>query len=367
MKRVMIYAYTQFNLGDDLFIKVLCERYPKTNFVLYAPRRYKVTFKEIKNIIFYPSDSIINRGVNYLFRKLGLNEIIRKVLVRKCNAVVQIGGSLFIQGDNWEDILEHTKEMKPNNKPFYLLGTNFGPYKNNAFYESYKNIFGDYTDICFRDQYSYDLFKDLNNTRLADDIIFQLKTQKIQVQENNIVISVIKPSIRKHLSQYDEIYYNKVKDIAIYFIEKGYYVTLMSFCELEGDKEAVGKIVDLIPSEFLEKVKEHYYTTNIEDTLNVIAQSSFIVATRFHSMILGWVFNKPVFPIVYSEKMTNVMKDVGFKGFYTDFKNINNVKPEQVFECIKTNLIDVSKQVDKAEEHFSKLDEYINNDLAKLK
>ncbi|MGF9741820.1 polysaccharide pyruvyl transferase family protein [Priestia megaterium] len=367
MKRVMIYAYTQFNLGDDLFIKVLCERYPKTNFVLYAPSRYKITFKEIKNITFYPSDSIITRGVNYLFRRLGLNEVIRRVLVRRCNAVVQIGGSLFIQGDNWKGVLEHTKAMKPKDKPFYLLGTNFGPYKNNDFYESYKDVFGDYTDICFRDQYSYDLFKDLNNTRLADDIIFQLKTQKNQKQENNIIISVIKPSIRKHLSQYDEVYYDKIKDIAIYFIKKGYYVTLMSFCELEGDKEAVGKIVDLIPSEFSERVKKHYYTTNIEDTLNVMAQSSFIVATRFHSMILGWVFNKPVFPIVYSEKMTNVMKDVGFKGFYTDFKNINNVKPEQVFECIKTNLIDVSKQVDKAEEHFSKLDEYINNDLAKLK
>ncbi|WP_142339109.1 polysaccharide pyruvyl transferase family protein [Priestia megaterium] len=359
MKRVMIYAYTQFNLGDDLFIKVLCERYPNTNFVLYAPSRYKITFKEINNITFYPSDSIINRGVNYLFRKLGLNEVIRRILVRRCNAVVQIGGSLFIQGENWKGILEHTEAMKPKDKPFYLLGTNFGPYSNSDFYESYKEIFRNYTDICFRDQYSYNLFKDLNNTRLADDVIFQLKTQQIRKQENNIIISVIKPSIREHLSQYDEIYYNKIKDIAIYFIEKGYYVTLMSFCELEGDKEAVENIVDLIPSEFSVRVKKHYYTTNIEDTLNLIAQSSFIVATRFHSMILGWVFNKPVFPIIYSEKMTNVMKDVGFKGLFTDFKNINSVKPEQVFECIQMNLLDVSKQVKRAEGHFEKLDKYL--------
>src|SRR5699024_1160694 len=45
MKKVMVYAYSQFNLGDDLFIKILCERYPETQFVLYAPKQYKRCFQ----------------------------------------------------------------------------------------------------------------------------------------------------------------------------------------------------------------------------------------------------------------------------------------------------------------------------------
>src|SRR5690625_2356463 len=53
MKKVMVYAYTQFNLGDDLFIKILCERYPETQFVLYAPKKYKRCFQGMRNILFF--------------------------------------------------------------------------------------------------------------------------------------------------------------------------------------------------------------------------------------------------------------------------------------------------------------------------
>ncbi|KRF60809.1 hypothetical protein ASG99_07685 [Bacillus sp. Soil768D1] len=362
MKKVMIYAYTQFNLGDDLFIKILCERYPNTRFVLYADRKYKLTFRDINNISFYSNNSIIVKGINYIFRKLKVGDFFRDILARSSDAGVQIGGSLFIQKDNWKDRFKYTNVLKSKGKPFFLLGANFGPFYDKDYFEKYRCIFKEYEDICFREKYSYDLFKDLGNVRMADDIIFQLKKQKIKEQENNIVISVIKPSIRAQLSNYDEIYYNKIRDIAIHFIEKGYYVTLMSFCELEGDKEAIENIVDLIPIKNLNRVKKHYYTVNIEETINTIAKSSFIVATRFHAMILGWVFNKPVFPIVYSSKMTNVINDVGFKGFYTDFENISNVTPEIVYKCIETNLIDVSMQVKNSEKHFEKLDKllYLN-------
>lgn len=67
MKKIIIYAYTKFNLGDDLFIKVLCERYPKTKFIIYAPKDYKKCFKDIKNIKCYSSQSILNRAINYIY------------------------------------------------------------------------------------------------------------------------------------------------------------------------------------------------------------------------------------------------------------------------------------------------------------
>ena len=39
-----------------------------------------------------------------------------------------------------------------------------------------------------------------------------------------------------------------------------------------------------------------------------------IVATRVHAMILGWVLGKNVVPVIYSEKQTQVLADVGFSG-----------------------------------------------------
>ena len=49
MKKVKVYAYTRQNLGDDLFLKILCERYKNTKFILYAPEVYKEIFKNDNN------------------------------------------------------------------------------------------------------------------------------------------------------------------------------------------------------------------------------------------------------------------------------------------------------------------------------
>ncbi|RDU37122.1 hypothetical protein DRW41_10590 [Neobacillus piezotolerans] len=360
MKKVMVYAYTTFNLGDDLFIKILCQRYPNTNFVLYAPRDYKLLFKDVNNLTIFPNDSLMVRGINFAVNAVCRSDFfVRKVIAKSCDIGVFIGGSLFIQGENWREGLKNIKNMRIENKPFFLLGANFGPYKEKDYFLEYKAVFEEFTDICFREKHSYKMFDQLSNVRMGDDIIFQLKREETEKQDNNILISVIKPSVRKYLANYDEIYYKKVKDIAVYFIEKGYRVTLMSFCELEGDNEAVKTVMNLIPKTYLKNITTFLYKLDIEKALKVIANSSFIVATRFHSMILGWIYKKPVYPIVYSEKMTNVMKDIGFKGLFTDFENIYSLEPKQVFESMKTNLIDVSNQVINSERHFEKLDKYL--------
>ncbi|WP_226667506.1 polysaccharide pyruvyl transferase family protein [Metabacillus litoralis] len=362
MKTIMIYAYTNYNLGDDLFIQILCKKYPKIKFVLYTPdKKYKHIFKNINNLKCLSYDLLSIRMINFIARKLfKINDFHQTSLKNSCDGAVHIGGSLFMQQKDWENYFEkYTKSKNIKNKPFFLLGANFGPFNEQEYYERHKKTFKEYTDICFRDSYSYNLFKELPNVRMADDIIFQLKRQKILQEENHIVVSVIKPSFRKNLFEYDDVYFNKIKEISVYFIEQGFNVTYISFCENEGDKEAINNIVDLMPRIYKDKIKKHFYSTNIEETLDLIASSKFVVATRFHSMILGWLYKKPVFPIVYSEKMTNVIDDVGFKGLYTKLNNISNINPVDVYGCINTNAIDVSKQVKNAEKQFEKLDEYL--------
>lgn len=362
MKKVMIYAYTQFNLGDDLFIKILCERYPDTTFMLYAPSGYKQTFKELANIRIIPSEKLIFKGLNFLFRRFHIYSFTRRLIAKSCNMAIQIGGSLFIQGENWREELNHNKTMQLKDKPFFLLGANFGPFSDKAFFKEYKELFRTYTDICFRENYSYDLFSDLPQVRMADDIIFQLKEPATAKQEKRVVLSVIKPSIRKHLAGCDTVYYQKMTEIAVFFIEKGYHVTLMAFCGMEKDDEAVEMIMGQIPPGYKNSITKHFYRSNIDETLNLLATSSFIVASRFHAMILGWVMNKRVFPIVYSNKMTNVMQDAGFTGAYTDFSTIQTLEAEAVFASMQTNIMDVTQQVQCAEKHFEVLDHYLKKD-----
>lgn len=359
MKNMLIYAYTAFNLGDDLFIKVLCERYPDTQFTILAPRMYKITFKDLKNLRVYASDSILLRGINFLFKKIKRPNFVQKLLVKHSDGIVHIGGSIFMEAKYWKEYFDKAETIRDKSKPYFLLGANFGPFTDDEYYQKHKELFKEYTDICFREEYSYQLFKDLRNVRLAPDIIFQLTLSEALVKQNYVAISVIKPS-SKGLGSYDLLYYEKMKEVAIHCIQQGFDVHFLSFCEHEGDQEAIEHIIDLLPKELVSRTRTHLYKTNIKEILSVISESSFVVASRFHAMILGWVADKPVFPIAYSNKMINVMQDAGFTGLYTDFKSLEALQPEQVFNSIHTNGIDVSPQVIHAERHFEKLDSHLS-------
>lgn len=361
MKKIMIYAYTSFNLGDDLFIKELCHRYPHVQFYLYSNPKYKSNFKHLKNINIIANTNLLYRGTNFLLRNLNINLTVEDILARQKNAIIYIGGSIFMQLKGWEKKFNRIKSVLKSHTPFFIIGANFGPYTDKEFVDGYRSLFRKMKGISFRDRYSYNLFKDLPNVTLADDVIFQMDTKQYQadIEDDYIVISVIKPSIRKHLEGYDEIYYEKIKDISIEFAKKGHKVILMSFCEREGDVEAINSVKSLIPEKYKDYIEEYKYKHDIDGALNIIAQSKYVVATRFHAMILGWVFKKPVFPIAYSDKMTNVIKDIDFKGSYVDFHSLKSLNPKLVYDSMETNTVDISEQRAGAEKHFAKLDDYL--------
>lgn len=362
MKRVMIYAYTQLNLGDDLFIKILCDRYPNTQFILQG-KGYKNKFKHIVNLKCYEAEILCIRVINKVFRMIGLGKIQllriqEKVLIRNIDAAVYIGGSIFIQNEEWDRDLDLFNKRVVKKYPFYFIGCNFGPYSLEEFYKGYRELFSRCKDVCFREKYSYDLFKDMSNIRKADDVVFGLKSSTLS-KGNNIVISVINLEERKNLSIYDREYVLKIAHLCKHILDQGDQVTLMSFCKAEGDERAINKILDVLNEEYRTKVVVNCYNGDIEEALKVLGSSKLIVGTRFHAMILGFTLGVPVFPIIYSDKMKNVLEDIDFTGKSVRVEEIGSIDIEEIYNSIFTNWIDVSKQKQEAEKQFMALDELL--------
>ena len=65
--------------------------------------------------------------------------------------------------------------------------------------------------------YSFNLFKEYNNVRIAPDIVFQLKSKRIKKIKDSIGISLIEINNREDLSAYNNIYIQKISNI----IEEG--------------------------------------------------------------------------------------------------------------------------------------------------
>ena len=359
MTNVLIDAYTRLNLGDDLFVKVLCERYPKEQFTIATRKEYAAPFEAIENL----KTAMIPRYIDGILSRLNINYRVSTAIKNKeaqnNEATVIIGGSIFIEPTDSQSHIKKNQELFEQSQQLFILGSNFGPYQSKSFYNAYEKLFSKVKDVCFRDASSYHLFDHLPTVRTAPDVVFSMDTQMIEkmTEGKYVVISVIDLSWRDNLSAYQEDYEQSILQISEKLIEKGYKVLLMSFCKYEGDEEAIERILSQTNSEYLTK---YFYAGNIDESLEVINGSSGVIATRFHSMILGWMFNKPVFPFVYSNKTLNVLNDKKYDGYYLEIEKINTIDVNKaVTQTIYSKPTDIDSEMEKAQENFLMFDQFM--------
>lgn len=359
-KTILINAYTALNLGDDLFIKMLCERYPQHHFKIITNSRNAKPFEKINNLEIVQSIKKIDGLLSKVKINYSVNDAFRAKLAKQSDAVVEIGGSLFMQEGQWKNKAKNYEKSVDNSKNYFLLGSNFGPYQDSEYVETYHRIFEKINDICFRDEYSYNLFSDLNNTRVASDIVFGYQHHSDNQKMKSVSLSIIDLSWRDHLKEVEGQYLNKIVELVNQLIDHNYQVNLISFCEKQGDMRAINKVLDGVVDS--KKVHVVDYQGDIESVLNVLVESYAVIASRFHAMILGWVFNSKVIPLIYSNKTLNVINDVKFDGLYHQIRDIESLDVKQVLQAIqKDEMLNVEAFREKAKEQFKQLDTYLND------
>ncbi|MFB4168898.1 polysaccharide pyruvyl transferase family protein [Virgibacillus sp. JSM 102003] len=359
-KRILVNAYFAQNLGDDLFLKVLFDRYPNVEFhLLTANEKYKIVFQNYRNvkIIKTLSVKIGNRTVN-LFNKV--HDCIVKY--RNYNAFVNIGGSIFMESVGWEKGLKSRRHLpekfKKVNKNTYIIGANFGPFEDDLFMRKHKEFFASFDDICFRDNYSYTIFGDLENVRFAPDVVFSLKSKYSAIPGNNRVIgfSIIDVEKRKGLKHYFYKYIEKMSEIIKNYIDLGYKIKLFSFCEKEGDLRAINFLLKNMESQYAKQVAVVSYSVNINKFLDEYKTCETVIGTRFHSIILSLLFNQNIFPIIYSDKSYNVLRDINMESNCCFIKDIEELDVKKVIKDSLDNKLANRSLMLESEEQFRKLD-----------
>ena len=350
----MIYlnAYYSNNLGDDLFVRTILRRYPNEEFYACCNREYaNFLFKE-KNV------KVIGKGKYFLIKLkgklIGKHRIVfDKSKLKKAKAFVFIGGSVFIEFPEWERYFE----IEPNPNKF-ILGANFGPYTSPEFLEKNAEKIRSYNDCCFRDSYSYNLFENKSNVRLAADILFACPALPEEKQGDCIGISVMDFTQRDGLKEFKEEYEAGIVKICDHWCEQGKKIKLFSFCTAEGDAAAAKRIQAACKAP--EKIECINYDGDIDFILDRLNDCETIYSTRFHAMILGWALQKRVIPIIYSNKQTNVLSDIGYNGAVWDIKSGDaagdSVIQAQAEPLGKERLAELKRS---AEKQFAALDKFL--------
>lgn len=340
--KIFVNAYLENNLGDDLFFEILQNRYPNQEYYLLSSS-YKTTNKNVHII----SNEIIIKAI----RKLQMKQII----ANKCDINVVIGGSMYMETQN------KIPKFSLGKNPYYILGANFGPYKTKEYFNAAHKFFADAQDVCFRESYSYELFKDLKNVRYASDIVFSLDTTNIKSTNNKRVVFSIISCKRKMNDSYASIYEKTIIDMTKYFINQGYEICYMSFCKKEGDEQAIEEIISKCDKETKQHISKYYYKGNIKEALEELANSQIIVGGRFHANILGMLLKKAVIPMMYSDKTKNVLEDMNFKGKILDIRKLDSFNAEEISKENMTYKQDCEFQIKDAQKHFEKLDKVLKN------
>ena len=199
-------AYLTENLGDDLFIKILTDRYKKHQFYSIS-RGFKNYTKG--NLKVYSNPILFD-----IIEEFKLE----KYLSNKCDLAISIGGSMYMENE------KYIKDYSFGKNKYYVLGSNFGPYKTQGYYNKVYDFFKNAEDVCFREEYSYNLFKDLPNVRYASDIVFNLDIKDVKNTNRKKAIFSIISCADKIGIQHQNDYENKIIELIKYLKEKQYEI-----------------------------------------------------------------------------------------------------------------------------------------------
>lgn len=345
--KILLFAYTKVNFGDNLFVYMLVKRYPKIDFYIHVVEEdYKDVYKDIKNLHFLYEDRILDN--------ININEY---------DAYIYVGGSIFIESEygmrELKDFNRFIKQCKKNQKSFFYMSCNFGPYQSQEYFDIARENFMLCDGICFRDEKSYNLFKDIEKVKYAPDMAFNFKNEKVKKIKKSVGISVIDLLIRDNLKQYINEYNDFIKRIIIKFAKRNYTVYLFSFSQFEKDDVAIERIIEQVPEVYKENIKVVKFDSNIETFLEEYGKVEYMVCGRFHSMILSILYNQKIYNITYSKKQDNVIEELKLFGKYQPINKITYDTILRTYYFKKINHFKKRKLLKMSEGQFENLDNWL--------
>ena len=372
MKKIYLTGYKNINLGDDLFFIKVLNRY-KDLFFLFEDTPsgfYSELFRDFSNIEVLPfvNNNMSGRVLNMINRKINrfwagqFYTTYQKKNKIKADAFLKIGGSIFIEPNKSLESIKwrYLAEKKYfGDIPFFYIGCNFGPFSSPSYYDCSEYVIKSCNSICFRDTYSYNLFKHIEHVKVAPDVLFGIKDVcgGLEKKPNSLGVSLINLSGRPSLEKYYHSYLESISSFILSQQNNYDLIRLFSFCEPEGDEQAIRDLVTLLPGGFKRKIDIVTYNGNYIDFLLKISEMESLISTRFHAMILGFVYGIKTIPIVYSKKITHVLDDLNCEISPVFLSSISRASLEKSF--LESKLVNVDYQIHNSQKQFKDFDNYV--------
>ena len=160
----------------------------------------------------------------------------------------------------------------------------------------------------------------------------------------------------------DNAYYKAMAKIADFWIQTtGKNVVLMAFdTGFENDVFACECVKSMMKYRNMAEIVKHGSHGEI---LNAYASCSKIIGARFHSAVLAIKMNIDFYPIIYRDKMRNLIDDIHYPVKGCDISDINTEGMKKFLSCDSVGFKLDEEYEMQASNSFMLLKKYINEEL----
>jgi polysaccharide pyruvyl transferase WcaK-like protein len=133
----------------------------------------------------------------------------------------------------------------------------------------------------------------------------------------------------------------------LWLIEKGYIVRLFP-TQLNIDPPVIKDIRSIMEKNASNTVANKIIDppiNTLNELITSISSMDYVVATRYHGVVLSFAINKPVLGIAYQPKTVDLMNSFGQKDFAIDIADLRIEEMRRRFEMLELNTEKACKQI----------------------
>ena len=296
-KRLHLTGYFDSNFGDDMMMKLVVRNLPEITFVIE------------ENI-----QTPILSEVNVIQKNREECKLLPKLIVTGCGFMINNSGALITE------VVWFLKRRRPGD---YCLGCNIEPLDSPVKRFLISKKMDKFQLITCRDQVSYHWLR--KNTRHPEihylpDILFSLPDEWLPKVKSPNKLGI---SMMHRAGDSDDCeYYRAMAEIADEWVRKtGKDVILMAFdTGEEDDVFACQAVKSLMEFSDHAEIAAHKDGTEIPAAF---AQCEKIIAARFHATVLALRMGIQLYPLIFREKVRNLLKDLQYPYPTCDLDDID--------------------------------------------